>query len=297
MTLRFTVLASGSRGNASLIQTDGFGVLLDGGLAAKELTNRLHLAGHAPSGVRGMLLTHTHTDHWNDSILGWLKRHQLPLFCHPSHHAVLARYSRHFEKLREAGLVRGYSPGEELALAPGLRCTPLPVRHDGGETFGFVLRGPADLFGSASSIGYVADLGTWDDALAQALADVDLLAVEFNHDVELERRSARPAVLIARVLGDEGHLSNDQASRFVEAVLARSAPGRLRHVVQLHLSQDCNRPELARKAARAALAACEFQVSVHTADQHKPGKVLRLEPGCARRRASRPREAWLPGVE
>lgn len=297
MTLRYTVLASGSRGNASLVQTDSFALLLDAGLPAKDLTNRLREAGHAPSCVQAMLLTHTHSDHWNDSILGWLRRRELPLYCHPSHHAVISRYSRHFEKLREAGLVRHYCPGEELVLSPGLRCTPLPVRHDGGETFGFHLRGPADLFGSASAIGYAADLGTWDDSLAQALADVDLLAVEFNHDVDLERRSSRPAFLVARVLGDEGHLSNDQAARLVQAVLARSTPGRLRHLVQLHLSEDCNRPELARKAAREALATHEYLVSVHTAAQHKPGKVLRLEPGRARKRQPRPEGAWLPGVE
>jgi phosphoribosyl 1,2-cyclic phosphodiesterase len=297
MTLRYTVLASGSRGNASLVQTDGFGVLLDAGLPAKDLTERLREVGQTPSCVQAMLLTHTHSDHWNDSVLGWLRRRGLPLYCHPSHHAVLGRYSRHFERLLGAGLVRPYASGEELALSPGLRATPLPVRHDGGETFGFRLGGPPDLFGSAAAIGYAADLGTWDDDLARGLADVDLLAVEFNHDVDLERRSSRPAFLIARVLGDEGHLSNDQAARLVQAVLARSSPGRLRHLVQLHLSEDCNRPELARQAARQALAAHEYQVSVHTAAQHKPGKVLRLEVGRARRRSPRSQGAWLPGLE
>jgi hypothetical protein len=161
------------------------------------------------------------------------------------------------------------------------------VRHDGGETFGFRLDGPPDLFGRAAGIGYAADLGTWDEALVDAFTDVDLLAIEFNHDVALEERSNRPAHLIARVLGEEGHLSNDQAAELLRAILARSSPGRLQHLVQLHLSRDCNRPALARRVAQNLLREHDFAVRVHTAEQHTPGKMLRLEPGDDRQRIGR----------
>lgn len=283
MTLRYTVLASGSGGNASLVQTDGFGVLLDAGLGPTDLGERLQGAGHSLGSVHAMLLTHTHSDHWNDRILTWLRRRKLPLYCHPSHHAVLGRYSQAFAKLQAADLVRSFTANEDLCLAPGLRCRPLPVRHDGGETFGFRLEGPIDLFGHAAAIGYAADLGCWDETLAQALSEVDLLALEFNHDLALERQSSRPAFLVARVLGDEGHLSNDQAAALVRAVLARSTPGRLQHLVQLHLSGECNRPELARRAAREVLSGLEHPFRIHTADQGRPGRPIRLEPAMARR--------------
>src|SRR5262249_30588207 len=150
--------------------------------------------------------------------------------------------------------VEPYEALADFSPAPGLRCRPLPVSHDGGATFGFRLEGGADLFGHACAAGYVADLGCWDDALAGALAEVDLLALELNHDVGMECASGRTPRLIARVLGDEGHLSNEQAAGLLRAVLRRSTPGRLRHVVQLHLSRDCNPPSLAAGAARAALA-------------------------------------------
>src|SRR5262249_44353543 len=160
--------------------------------------------------------------------------------CHPGHHPGLLAYSAVFPQFRDAGLVRPYQPAEEILLAPGLRCRALPVRHGGGPTFGFRLEGAPDLFGHAPSLGYVADLGTWDGRLAEELADVDLLAVEFNHDVGMECASGRMPALIARVLGDEGHLSNVQAAALVREVLSRSASGRLKHLVQLHLSRDCN---------------------------------------------------------
>jgi phosphoribosyl 1,2-cyclic phosphodiesterase len=306
MALRFTMLASGSRGNACLIQAGDFGVLLDAGLGPRQLGDRLRAAGHSWACVHAMLLTHTHSDHWNDRTFAWLHRRGIPLYCHVAHHGVLHRYSPSFPTLAAAGLLRSFNAGEELLLASGLRCRPLPVRHDGGATFGFRLEGVPDLFGRAPAIGYLADLGTWDDELVEQLADVDLLAVEFNHDVSMERSSARSAALIARVLGDEGHLSNDQAAALLRNVLARSSPGRLRYLIQLHLSQDCNRPALARQAARAVLDELSQETALHTASQDEPGPQLDLEPAAGKRRRKRqPARAsrrgndhpWLPGLE
>src|SRR5213076_1766211 len=71
--------------------------------------------------------------------------------------------------------------------------------------------------------------------LARLVANVDVLALEFNHDEEMERRSRRPAELVERVLGDEGHLSNAQAAELLQAILQRSEPTVTRHVIQLHL--------------------------------------------------------------
>jgi hypothetical protein len=82
--------------------------------------------------------------------------------------------------------------------------------------------------------------------------------------------------LIQRVLGDEGHLSNVQAAGLVRAVLERSTAGRLRHLVQLHLSRDCNRPALARGAVRLLLEERGMSVALHTAEQHRPGTTLHL---------------------
>ncbi len=245
--MRFTVLASGSGGNASLVESDGFGVLIDVGLGPRQIASRLSKVGLSWSAVQAVLLTHTHSDHWRDATLAHLHRHKIPLWCHAGHHTVLRTYADGFLSLHSAGLVRSFEPHEDFELSSGLHCRALPVRHDGGATFGFRLEGSADLFGQRGAIGYVADLGCWDDELAAQLAEVDLLAVEFNHDVAMQQASGRTARLIQRVLGDNGHLSNVQAAALVRAVLARSTVGRVRHLVQLHLSRDCNRPALCAK--------------------------------------------------
>ena len=308
MALRFTVLASGSGGNATLVECGDAGLLIDAGLGPRQLASRLGDAGASWSSVAAVLLTHTHSDHWKDSTLTHLLRRHIPLYCHPSHHRGLETWARAFVALKAAGLVRDFDTTADFAPAPGLRCRALPIRHDGGATFGFRVEGGADLFGHACAAGYVADLGCWDDALADALAEVDLLAVEFNHDIALECSSGRTPSLIARVLGDEGHLSNEQAAGLLRAVLGRSTPGRLRHVVQLHLSRDCNHPSLAAGAARAVLADLAHAGEVHTASQDRVCSSIELGTVTRKRRPTRrpsrpaapptgPRQTYLPGLE
>jgi phosphoribosyl 1,2-cyclic phosphodiesterase len=309
MGMRFTVLASGSAGNASLLEAGGFGLLLDAGLGPRQLAARLAAGGLSWNHVHALLLTHTHSDHWNDRTLAHLRRRNLPIYCHAGHHDVLEACAPAFIALRTADLVRPFEAEDEFQMAPGLRCRPLPIRHDGGATFGFRFEAAPDLFGSTCALGYVADLGCWDAGLASSLTDVDVLALEFNHDVALEYASGRSARLIARVLGDDGHLANEQAAALLREVLRRSAPGRMKHLVQLHLSRDCNRPHLALAAARAVLDEMTHIAEVHTASQHEAAATVHVGGAAVSRRSTtakrtnrtrQPRalvQPWLPGCD
>jgi hypothetical protein len=255
-----------------------------------------------------VVLTHTHSDHWKERTLAYLHRLRIPLYCHAEHRAWLGGSSGAMTALEDAGLVREYAADDILELGPGFRCRPLALRHDGGRTFGFRFHWAGE-DGQACALGYVADLGSWTPELVEALADVDLLALEFNHDVELEYASGRSARLIARVLGDHGHLSNAQAATLLREVLSVSAPGRVRQLVQLHLSRDCNRPRLALAAALTVVGDHVPALAVHTASQHEPGPVLHVGGSTDAPpppRPVRPRvpaapapacQPWLPGLE
>src|SRR5437773_3419097 len=94
MALRFSVLASGSSGNASLLEADGFGVLLDAGLGPRQLAARLAAVGRSWRHVHAVILTHTHSDHWKDRTFAHLHRHGIPLYCHDDHHATFELYSQ-----------------------------------------------------------------------------------------------------------------------------------------------------------------------------------------------------------
>lgn len=276
MTGKWTVLASGSSGNASLLDWNGNGLLLDIGLGPRQIDSRLSQIGFSWDGIRGVVLTHTHSDHWNGRSLARLVEQRVPFFCHSEHLRPLQLGCPEFQALQFAGLVKTYSSGSDFVPVPGVRCRPLELSHDGGRTFGFRMEEDAQSMQSRWAIGYAADLGSWDERLTEGLANVDILAIEFNHDVEMQLASSRARWLINRVLGEFGHLSNAQGARLFEACVHRSSAGRLRHLIQLHLSRECNRPALAVAAARDLISRLELDLKLHTAAQDEPGQPISL---------------------
>ncbi|MCE9533203.1 MAG: MBL fold metallo-hydrolase [Planctomycetes bacterium] len=273
---RFCVLASGSGGNAAFLQVAGFGLLIDIGIGPRMLASRLATIGASWKDVNAVLLTHTHTDHWKDRTLAQLRSCKLPLYCHPRHLETLS-FAESFQPLKAAGLIRPFEADRSFTLADRLTCRALPIPHDSDPTFGFRIDGGASLFGGSWSLGYAADLGMMPPPLVEAFQDVNVLALEFNHDEEMECRSGRPAHLIQRVLGEHGHLSNHQGAEALGHILRTSTSGKLRQLVQLHLSHQCNRPALAQTAARSVLDAHLHPVEIITASQDRPTRVIELD--------------------
>lgn len=276
MALGLTVLASGSLGNAALLEADGFSLLIDAGLGPRQMAARLATIGVSWPRIQAVLLTHTHGDHWNERVFSHLLKLRITVWCHAAHLDVLRRYCSCYRAMQRARLFRTYEDGRHFSLTGLVRCRPLGLRHDSGATFGFRFEGAASLFNRGWALGYVCDLGCWDSPLADALADVDVLAVEFNHDVAMQRASGRSRLLIDRVLSDDGHLSNEQAAALVAAVKQRSSSHKVHRLVQLHLSRQCNRPDLARLAARQVLDELGAETFIHTADQDTPSGRLPL---------------------
>ena len=264
MTARLTTLASGSAGNSALIECGGERWLIDLGLEPKELDARLATVDADWSQIRGVLVTHRHSDHWTPRSLSRCWTSRVPVFCHRDHAAAFRIGCPDFADLERGRLFRPFVGERPIAISKNWQCRPFRVRHDGGATFGF-------RFESANSaFAYAADLGCWDRGLLERLADVELLALEFNHDPELLQQSRRPPWLVRRILGDEGHLSNAQAAELVGEVLKQSNTDRLRQLVLLHISRECNSGDLAAETARATLAQLGSEANVFAAEQHEP---------------------------
>lgn len=286
MDARFTILASGSSGNAAFLEAHGFGLLIDCGLYPRTISARLAAIGSSWNAVHAVILTHTHGDHWKDATLARLRSGRVPLFAHAFQQDQLNTSGPSFETLHKAKLTRTYAEGQALAIAPGLTCTPIEVPHDADPTFAFRFDyrdGTGD--GPAWSIGYASDLGHTPATLPDAFAGVDVLAVEYNHDEQMQRTSRRPISLIRRVLGKEGHLSNRQAAELTTHVLARSGPEFPMCLVQLHLSRECNTPALAIEAGKNAVMPFRRPVTIVTARQDVPSRSIPLQ----RRETNSPR--------
>ncbi len=290
MSVQFCVLGSGSEGNAALLMTPHVHVLIDAGFFPDDMAARMDGTGATWESIDAVVLTHTHGDHIKKKCLTFCVTHNVRFICHERHAEQLSG-GRYFKRLVEKGLLGTYngngpfevdtrpaSPEDSSQpVTDALRFFPIPLPHDAPPTFGFRIEArvsiPTDRW---VKIGYLADLGDGLEPIAREVSDVDLLALEFNHDVELERRSGRHPSLIQRVLGKDGHLSNDQAADFFRRVLEGGSNGGPKLLVQMHLSRDCNRPELAYKAAQEVVLLTGASTRVFSTRQDRRGTVHSL---------------------
>ena len=206
MSVTYHTLASGSAGNSALVRAGDTGVLIDIGMDERLIAHRLAATGHGWRDVNAVLLTHAHSDHWTDLSLAQIRRQKTLFYCHPDHELLIRRPDGEFAALRQAGLVRSFRDGEPIRLSELLTVTPVQVPHDSDPTFAFRIDGLSPE-GQEWSLAHASDLGMCPQELFDVFRDVDLLALEFNHDVAMQRASGRPRRLIDRVLGDQGHLA------------------------------------------------------------------------------------------
>ena len=178
-----------------------------------------------------------------------------------------------------------------------VRFYPIAVPHDSPPTFGFRIevareKQPAEaevnVFGATAAealeaygtewikLGYLVDLGECSETVARAVADVDMLALEFNHDEDLQRGSGRHPRLIQRVMGKDGHLSNRKAAEVFRNILENRSTGALKLLLQMHLSQECNRPQLAYEAAQQVVFMTGAQTRVYSTRQDRRGTIHTL---------------------
>ena len=157
MPSRFTVLASGSSGNANLLEVDGFALLIDCGLQPQIIAERLSFVQRSWANISAVILTHAHGDHWNSYTLAHLRQLNIPLYAHAKHHERLSE-NRHHEPLRRAGLLRQYIGERPIGLTPQLNLRAIEVPHDSAPTFAFRI----DYLNAEQrgwSVGFASDIG------------------------------------------------------------------------------------------------------------------------------------------
>ena len=234
--MRLSLLASGSKGNAALIDDGDTRILIDAGLSAREICRRLDLVGIDPATIDALLVTHEHTDHTRG--LGPLvRRLKIPVYLHTEVAGKLADVGR-------TDAVREFTDGPEW-LVGSLSLRAFTVTHDATAPVGFVVEG------SKGKVGFATDLGIATRLVTQSLQKCRALVVETNHDEEMLRDGPYPWALKQRVRSNHGHLSNLAGGQLLDQLLW---PG-LDAVFLAHLSETNNDPRLARRAIDDILAA------------------------------------------
>jgi phosphoribosyl 1,2-cyclic phosphodiesterase len=242
--MRICVLGSGSKGNATYIESGETAVLIDCGFSGKETAKRLAAIGVPMERLTALLVTHEHTDHIKG--IGVLSRRwNLPVFA--NHDTVTAGG----ETLARLHSLQEIDPGAAFVIKD-LRVHPFVISHDAANPMGFVVRN------KHWSVGYCTDTGAVTKVMGHRLAGCDCLILESNHDPELLRNGPYPLYLQQRIRSKTGHLDNQTAADF----LGELAHDGLRHVCLAHLSEANNRPEIALRLANQVF--CDQSAFRHT---------------------------------
>lgn len=259
--MKVCVLGSGSGGNATLVQVGSTKVLVDAGFSGRDLARRLERIGVEPDRVDAIVITHDHGDHTRGMGV-FARRHGTPIYV--------------TERTRDAcrKLLRGrehtvlYRPTRPFCIA-GVRVEPFVTVHDAVDPVGVAVVDEE----TGTRVGIATDLGRPNAQIRHGLRDADFLVLEANHDEVLLQEAPYPWSVKARIASSHGHLSNEASARFATELLHT----RLAGVVLAHLSNESNRPELAREVVGEALDRAGWRGYLEVASQDEPGELLDLE--------------------
>ncbi|MDE5871194.1 MAG: MBL fold metallo-hydrolase [Muribaculaceae bacterium] len=265
--LYFCSFGSGSSGNSCYIGSAEGGIIVDVGIRAEELERGLSANGVSMKHVKGVLLTHDHSDHVK-YVYALLRNHRhLKLFC--TNRVLNGMLRKHSISKR----IKEYHVPvfKEIPFkVMDFEITAFDVPHDGSDNMGFSIEFDSRRFVIATDLGEVTDRARY------YMSRATYLMIEANYDAHMLRMGRYPEYLKARIAGGSGHLDNRQTAAFLQEIIN---PG-LNHIFLCHLSQDNNTPEIALRTVRDALKSKGLKVgnAMETMEDRKADVQLAALP-------------------
>jgi phosphoribosyl 1,2-cyclic phosphodiesterase len=257
VSVKFTILGSGSSGNCAYLETADARILVDAGFSPLQIRKRLASIGRTPENLTAILITHEHSDHIS-GLLGIADKFHIPVYCNrgtqdgtvwafktkwASKKAPLLDGLDGTEQLKKKIDWRLFENGAAFEIGDvGIETFSIP--HDAQDPVGYLLRTAAGNFGFATDLGHVTKL------VLDRIRVANVLVLESNHDVKMLQDCPRRAwSLKQRILGRHGHLSNEAAAEAAAQIMSAG----LKHLYLAHLSRECNKTELAHRVMTACL--------------------------------------------
>ena len=271
MGVSVSVLASGSRGNSTIVSSSRTRILVDAGISCRETVKRMRALGDDPRTLSAILITHEHSDHvYGLAVLA--RKFQVPVFMTGATHQAWARSLRDDAgELPQLARLEVFSAGRSFHVGD-IAITPFTIPHDAADPIGFTFRS------NGAKMAIVTDLGYMPELVKVHLRGADCLVLESNHDLDMLKVGPYPWVVKQRVLSRTGHLSNHAVSEYL--CDADGFDALARYLVLAHVSQENNNPDLVRLSAEEALkrrpAESAFTGELLVASQHVPLRPLEL---------------------
>ncbi|MDF1576814.1 MAG: MBL fold metallo-hydrolase [Desulfurivibrionaceae bacterium] len=243
--MRFCVLGSGSRGNATFVEAGETRILLDAGFSGVEVERRLAAIGIDIATISALLVTHEHGDHIR-GVQVLSRRYSLPVYVSKATREAAGKSLAGVFEWRpiEAGLVFSH---RQLTIHPFAVC------HDAVDTLGFVV-GNGEF-----SVGYCTDTGSISHLMSHHLGGCNGLVLECNHDPEMLKNGGYPPSLQQRIRSKSGHLTNTAAASFLVELIHNG----LKHVVLAHVSETNNSHDLVRTTVEGYLQEYDLAAGAH----------------------------------
>lgn len=249
--MQISVLASGSKGNCSLIQADDTAILIDVGISARRIKQKLSELHLDMTDISCILITHEHIDHIR-GLKTLSKNYHIPI------------YSK-LNTFKSISFIKDIPPECCHVLPNGeftvgnLNISNFSISHDAADPVGYKVKT------KDANITLATDLGFATDTVKKALDNSDILILEANHDINLLQNGSYPWNLKKRILGTRGHLSNTDAGFTLKNLNYKP-----QEVILAHLSEQNNTPQTALNTIEAIT---QKQIKLHVAS---PDKTLTL---------------------
>lgn len=234
-------IASGSSGNSIFVGSgeSGRGILIDAGISKKRMEEGLALEKLSFENIEGIFITHEHSDHI--SGLGpVLRKYRIPVYATEGTVRYILQSGRCGKV--DGELFQCVKPDVPV-FACGMEVMPFSISHDAAEPVCYTVRE------GGRKVAVATDMGEYTDYTLSHLEDCDGVLLEANHDINMLQAGSYPYNLKLRILGKEGHLSNDACGR----MLRRLIHFRMRHILLGHLSKENNYPALAYETVKYEL--------------------------------------------